>query len=136
MNLFVIGDVHGCFHTLQELIKHWQPATELLVQTGDIVDRGNYSLECLELARTLETQGPTVFLLGNHEHEMLKHYAPNGPNANWLRWGGRVTAQQYQGRPSLLQEHLAWIKQHPLFWTNEHLLISHAALPIHPIHLT
>ncbi len=40
MNLFIIGDVHGCFHTFSELLTHRDPATEHLIQVGDLVDRG------------------------------------------------------------------------------------------------
>lgn len=130
MNLFIIGDVHGCYHTLLELLQHWQPATELLLQTGDLVDRGNYAPECVQLARETEARypGQTVFLLGNHEFEMRKHLGPAGPNPNWLRWGGRTTMLQYHHRPQLLREHLGWLAQRPLFWENEHLFISHAGL--------
>lgn len=128
MNVFVLGDVHGCYHTLRELLTHWQPATELLVQVGDLVDRGRFAPECVQLARELEAAHPghTVWLKGNHEHEMLRHFGPSGPNPPWLEWGGRATVQQYQGRPEMLREHLAWLAQRPLCWQNEHLLISHA----------
>lgn len=128
MNAFVLGDVHGCYHTLRELLTHWQPATELLVQVGDLVDRGRFAPECVQLARELEAAHPgrTVWLRGNHEHEMLRHFGPAGPNPSWLEWGGRATVAQYRGRPQLLREHLAWLAQRPLCWQNECLLISHA----------
>ncbi|OWP64521.1 serine/threonine protein phosphatase [Hymenobacter amundsenii] len=128
MDLFVIGDVHGCYHTLREVVGHWRPATELLVQVGDLVDRGRFAPECVELARELEASHPgrTVFLRGNHEQEMLRHFGPQGPNPRWLTWGGDVTVQQYQGRRMLLQHHLAWLEQRPLCWESEQLLISHA----------
>lgn len=128
MNVFAVGDVHGCYHTLLEVLQHWRPTEELLVQTGDLVDRGRYAPECVELARELEAYYPgrTVFLLGNHEYEMQLHFGPRGPNPNWLRWGGRATVQQYQGRPELLEQHLAWLAERPLFWENDHLLLSHA----------
>ena len=128
LNVFVVGDVHGCFGTFRELLRHWQPATERLVQVGDLVDRGRYSPECVALAVALEVRHPgrTVFLRGNHEHEMLRHYGPAGPNPGWLRWGGQQTVRQYAAAPSLLAPHLMWLEQRPLFWETEHLLISHA----------
>jgi serine/threonine protein phosphatase 1 len=43
MNFSVIAHVYGCLYTLRELLTHWQPTEELLVQLGDLVDRGNYS---------------------------------------------------------------------------------------------
>jgi serine/threonine protein phosphatase 1 len=128
MNVFAIGDVHGCLHTFRELLGHWRPDKELLVQVGDLVDRGNYSPECVALAMALEARHPgrTVFLKGNHEHELLRHYGPAGPNLNWQHWGGRSTVRQYRAQPALLKPHLAWLARRPLFWESEHLLISHA----------
>ncbi|WBO82832.1 metallophosphoesterase [Hymenobacter yonginensis] len=127
-NVFVIGDVHGCRATFEELLGHWQPATERLVQVGDLVDRGRFSPECVALAISLEVRypGQTVFLKGNHEAGMLQHFGPHGPHAPWLSWGGRSTVAQYRARPALLAPHLAWLSQRPLYWQNDHLLISHA----------
>ncbi|MBC8082444.1 MAG: serine/threonine protein phosphatase [Hymenobacter sp.] len=130
MNIFVIGDVHGCYHTFRELLRHWQPEQELLVQTGDLVDRGRFVPECVGLAMELETRFPdrTVFLKGNHEACMLTHYGLRGPYPAWLEWGGRATVQQYAGRPALLSAHLHWLARRPLLWENTHLLISHAGI--------
>lgn len=130
MNLFIVGDVHGCYHTLREVLQHWQPADELLIQVGDLLDRGRFAPECVQLARELEAAHPgrAVFLRGNHEQEMLKHFGPHGPNPPWLEWGGRATVQQYQGRPTLLREHLAWLQQRPLLWENPHVVVSHAGI--------
>jgi serine/threonine protein phosphatase 1 len=127
-NVFIIGDVHGCLATFEELLSYWQPATERLVQVGDLVDRGRFSPECVALAISLEVRypGQTVFLKGNHEAGMLRHLGPTGPFKDWLRWGGRSTLWQYQHYPALLAPHLAWLSQRPLFWQNDHLLISHA----------
>ena len=130
MNLFIIGDVHGCFHTFSELLKHWQPATDHLIQVGDLVDRGNYSPAVVELARQLQERHPTTmtFLKGNHEAEMLRHYGPHGPNAAWLSYGGAATVLQYRALPEFLAPHLAWLAERPLLWENEALLVSHAGI--------
>ena len=130
MNLFIIGDVHGCFHTFGEVLKRWNPATDHLVQVGDLVDRGAHVPETVELARQLSAQYPasTTFLMGNHEDCMLRHFGPDGPYPSWLRWGGRSTADQYRARPALLARHLPWLAQRPLLWQNDHVLVSHAGI--------
>ena len=81
MNFFVIADVHGCLHTFRELLTHWRPAEETLVQLGDLVDRGNYSPETVELCRQLSLDFPakTVFLQGNHDWAMAEHIGPERP---------------------------------------------------------
>lgn len=130
MNLFLIGDVHGCFHTFSALLKEWNPATEHLIQVGDLVDRGTGIPETVELARQLAAQypGTTTFLMGNHEAGMLRHLGPDGPAPGWLQWGGRSTTTQYRGRPKLLAAHLPWLEQRPLLWQNDHVLASHAGI--------
>ncbi|QDA60272.1 metallophosphoesterase family protein [Hymenobacter jejuensis] len=128
MNLFVIGDVHGCYHTFQELLQHWQPQQELLIQLGDLMDRGNFSPETVALAMQLAADHPeqAVFLKGNHELGMLRHYTKIGGPTTWLNWGGNLTVQQYEKQPELLGPHLAWIQERPLVWQNDHVVVSHA----------
>jgi serine/threonine protein phosphatase 1 len=130
MDLFIIGDVHGCYDTFTELLRHWNPATERLIQVGDLVDRGRHIPETVELARSLNAQHPdqTVFLKGNHELGMLRHLGPDGPFRSWLDWGGRSTVLQYGARRAQCEEHLTWLAKRPLFWKNEHVLVSHAGI--------
>jgi len=128
MNFFVIGDVHGCLHTFRELLTHWRPAEETLVQLGDLVDRGNYSPEVVELCRqlSLDFSERTVFLKGNHDWAMAEHVGTSGPYKAWLGWGGRATLQQYQRHRHLLAPHAIWLSQQPLCWQDDYLLLSHA----------
>lgn len=130
MDLFIVGDVHGCRDTLTELLLHWNPATERLIQVGDLVDRGRHIPETVALAIELSTKYPdqTVFLKGNHELGMVRHLGPSGPFKNWLDWGGRSTMAQYDHRRELCQAHLVWLAERPLFWKNEHVLVSHAGI--------
>ncbi|RZK44491.1 MAG: serine/threonine protein phosphatase, partial [Hymenobacter sp.] len=128
MNFFVIADVHGCLNTLRELLTHWRPAEETLVQLGDLVDRGNFSPETVELCRQLSQDFPerTVFLQGNHDWGMARHLGPAGPYRSWLHWGGKGTLQQYQPHRAWLAPHAAWLAARPLHWENEHVVFSHA----------
>ncbi|MDF2789765.1 MAG: serine/threonine protein phosphatase [Neobacillus sp.] len=67
MNYFVIGDVHGCYHTFKSMItKHWNKETEVLIQLGDLIDRGKNSPQMVQLARQLKTDFPerAIFLKG------------------------------------------------------------------------
>jgi serine/threonine protein phosphatase 1 len=134
MNLFIIGDVHGCFHTFSDLLTYWDPATEHLIQVGDLVDRGAHSPATVGLARQLSEDYPdsATFLMGNHEDAMLWHFGPNGPHRSWLSWGGSSTNSQYELRPSLLEQHLPWLAARPLLWQNEHVLVSHAGITTSP----
>jgi hypothetical protein len=79
--LVAIADVHGAYPQLVALLQsvrlidtrlRWIGGSALLVQTGDVIDRGAQSRECLDLLMALETQAPknggaVIPLLGNHE---------------------------------------------------------------------
>ncbi|WP_215224459.1 metallophosphoesterase family protein [Echinicola shivajiensis] len=128
MRLFFIGDIHGCYHTFLKLLESWLPEKEMLVQVGDLIDRGNYSPEVTLLAQKLETQNPNkvIFLRGNHE-QMMIDFLDNKPSGNsWMYNGGSQTLKQFNERKKDLEATLAWIKDRPLIWENEHILASHA----------
>ena len=63
--IYVVGDLHGCHGLLlQELKKiNFDFHNDLLVCTGDLVDRGTENLECISLLE--ESWFHTV--RGNHE---------------------------------------------------------------------
>lgn len=83
--IIVIGDIHGCLHGLLEVMYkaglilskdscEWKPTAAeniLLIQVGDIVDRGNNTLgvyNCLEhLQGTVPSSSKLIRLIGNHE---------------------------------------------------------------------
>jgi Calcineurin-like phosphoesterase len=82
-----IGDVHGAFDQFVEILqtagivdakRQWAGATTILVQTGDIFDRGPKVREALDLLMRLEDEakragGRVESLLGNHEAMNLLH---------------------------------------------------------------
>jgi len=71
MSTYVIGDVHGCFDELKKLLKKisFNPSKDSIIFTGDLVNRGNQSLEVLEFCmkeKSIET------VLGNHDVFLIK----------------------------------------------------------------
>ena len=71
MAIYAIGDIQGCFDELQSLLKHIQfdPAQDQLWFCGDLVNRGNKSLETLHYVKSLGTSAISV--LGNHDLHLL-----------------------------------------------------------------
>ena len=66
MSTYVIGDVHGCF---DELKISYNPSKDSIIFTGDLVNRGNQSLEVLEFCmkkKSIDT------VLGNHDVFLIK----------------------------------------------------------------
>ena len=61
----VVGDVHGCFRTLERALREiaFDPARDRLFGVGDLVNRGPHSVDALEW---LESRFEAV-TLGNHD---------------------------------------------------------------------
>eukprot|EP00903_Cladosiphon_okamuranus_P010281 g9733.t1 len=66
--VMVVGDVHGQYFDLLNILKRWRPDRNLLF-LGDYVDRGQFSCEVILHLFALKLRHPTkVFLIrGNHE---------------------------------------------------------------------
>ncbi|MCY3927510.1 MAG: diadenosine tetraphosphatase [Acidobacteria bacterium] len=78
MATWAIGDVHGCFRTLEALIERIDPdvTRDRLWMVGDLVNRGPSSLSVLRWARALEEEMSDRFqvVLGNHDlHLIARH---------------------------------------------------------------
>ncbi len=127
--LFVVGDVHGCLYTFAEVLKHWNPQREVLVQVGDLINGGAHSPEVVAFARQLVRQYPdrAIFLLGNHEQSAIEYYERQLPNS-WLLSGGREVLAAYSRRGYLLAEDVEWFRSLPLFEETNTVFISHAGI--------
>ena len=83
----VVGDVHGELKRLKEILIHaklidqeenWIGERSVLIQTGDVIDRGPDSWGCVELLRKIQEQaqeagGLVIRLCGNHEVMLMQN---------------------------------------------------------------
>lgn len=81
----IIGDVHGCFDELCELLTKMNYTLDLdkltarhpqgrrIVFLGDLCDRGNKITETLKLAMNMVKSGDALCLPGNHEAKLLRY---------------------------------------------------------------
>lgn len=75
MHKFIIGDIHGCFYSLEKMLAHWEPKEQMLLLLGDYIDRGNFSGKVLKLLWEIKKSNSHVVLLkGNHEYIYKFHY--------------------------------------------------------------
>ena len=123
---YVIGDVHGCFHTLQNLIAKL-PKDAQLIFVGDLCDKGNYSKEVISY---VIDNGYTC-IKGNHEQLMQTHLQEvvnENKHSMWssdYRYGGTKTYGSYIEDEQTMQRHLRWIEKLPLYIQKEHYFITH-----------
>ena len=86
-----LGDVHGGYERLVSLLSvgglikrdaqspvgySWAGSNQLLVCTGDLIDKGDRGIDVIDLMQSLEAQAPAsggevIITLGNHEAEFL-----------------------------------------------------------------
>ena len=68
---YVIGDVQGCFDSLQALLKkiNFNKDRDRIYYLGDVINRGNKSLETLRFIYSFKDNMEMV--LGNHDFHLL-----------------------------------------------------------------
>ncbi|WP_262693203.1 metallophosphoesterase family protein [Kordiimonas aquimaris] len=102
--VYAIGDVHGRFDLLEQLIgmmeSDWQSRSDIskchVVFLGDYVDRGFQSKEVIECLVSIDLDWATVVCLqGNHEAMMFDFIKNPSENEGWLHFGGLATLASY-----------------------------------------
>lgn len=84
-NIWVVGDLHGCYTNLMTQLGKvdFDPAQDLLISVGDLIDRGTENVECLDLIN----QPWFRAVRGNHEQMMIDGLE-SGYIRHWLCNGG------------------------------------------------
>ncbi len=127
----IIGDIHGCFYTLQELyneiLKNYPDIP--VYSIGDLVDRGNFSYEVVKFVK----ENNINLTPGNHDY-MFYHFfkEPSSIFArSWFFNGNEPTLISYENHEIELFEHIDFIKSVPLFYNLQDCFISHAGVSIY-----
>lgn len=121
MATYIIGDLQGCFDPLQALLKqiNYQAEQDELWFVGDIVNRGEQSLECLRFVKSLGERGKMV--LGNHDFHLL------ASDCGLEKYASKSdTLQPILNAPDRA-ELIDWLRQQPL-------LVRHPSLPVVMVH--
>ena len=86
----LIGDVHGCAHTLEHLLDQmgyhkqggtWRHPSRMAVFLGDIIDRGPRIREALHIVHDMTEAGQALCIMGNHEFNALGWTTPAPPGS-------------------------------------------------------
>jgi bis(5'-nucleosyl)-tetraphosphatase (symmetrical) len=125
MPIYAIGDLQGCYDELQTLLERvsFDPAHDRLWFTGDLVNRGSRSLECLRFVHSLGSAALTV--LGNHDLHLLA-----------VALVPRTKPKAKDTLEPILNAHdrdelLDWLRRQPLMHQDSTLgyVLLHAGLP-------
>ena len=130
-NVFIVGDIHGEFDFLIHSLKQigFDKTKDLLVSTGDLVDRGPRNIECMlyTLDEFVEGVG------GNHDRMMMKAIRSQDVfykdfwRQNGGSWGMDLSPVSMEPIFKLLEAKLSTTLE---FQHNgKKYLISHAAFP-------
>lgn len=117
--VIVVGDVHGCFEELQELLKkcNFQSKTDRLIFVGDLINKGPYSLKVLDFV----IEGGFECILGNHELGFLRSLE----DKKYFKNGNKARAEE-MGED--LGHYVTWMKELPLYIEDEEFVVIHAGI--------
>ena len=121
MARFAIGDIQGCYHSLMQLLAeiNFQPARDQLWLVGDIINRGNGSLEVLRWAYAHRDQIRLV--LGNHELHAIAVAHGVRPPHRFDTLAGIFSAPDGG-------QLFHWLRQQPLMVLEDDYAMVHAGL--------
>jgi serine/threonine protein phosphatase 1 len=109
--MLIIGDIHGCYDELQELLDAAGIANdELVVSVGDLVDRGPDPARVLDFFRT---RAASVALCGNHERKHVRGVCSYSQD---------VTRHQLAGRYA---DDVAWMRTLPYHFETLNVRVVH-----------
>ena len=104
MNIFAIGDIHGCLKqliSLQDKIFNYptyNKESDLIIYLGDYIDRGPNSKDVIQHILKLQKEKiNSIFLMGNHEQIMIDFVFNKINNLRyWLNLGADQTFRSYK----------------------------------------
>jgi len=119
--MIVIGDVHGRFDLIMELVD-LLPKNSNLCFVGDLIDRGPDSKQVVDLVKDNNYQ----CVRGNHEDMLIRGFSDWTSVNLWYQNGGGITVDSFGGKDNCLKDYLPWLKSLPLYIIYKNFLISHS----------
>ena len=112
MKTYVVGDIHGCYDEFIKLSKKIGINEEdFVLSLGDIVDRGNKSVEVYKYFKKREN---SQVLMGNHERKHLKGI---------LSYSQEIVKVQFGNE---YEEFTQWCESLPYYYETQEAIIVHA----------
>lgn len=112
MAIYAIGDIQGCYDSLQRLLEklNFSPENDQLWLAGDIVSRGKKSLKTIRYIKSLGDSA--IVVLGNHDISLLAMYYGVLPVHSSLK--KLLKAKE-------VDELIDWLRKRPVFHVDRKL---------------
>ena len=121
MAIYAIGDIQGCYDSLQYLLEKldFSPEKDQLWLVGDLVNRGKKSLKTVKFVKSLGDSAITV--LGNHDISLIAMHYGAIPASPTLK---KFLNSKHR------EELIDWLRNQPVFHVDESLgvCMSHAGI--------
>jgi serine/threonine protein phosphatase 1 len=139
--LIGIGDIHGCYDLLTDLVEHriiFNPLRDRLVFLGDYIDRGRHSREVVDYLSDLRKHYPQQIVLLKGNHEEMAFNALSGDNIEktrpdahmlWFFNGGLATINSYKEIAKAREALLPFIRSLEYYYETETHIFVHAGIP-------
>jgi serine/threonine protein phosphatase 1 len=135
--VFVIGDIHGEYDKLVDLITNIlkKSPNPTLIFLGDYINKGTKSVEVLEYLTNLSSQIKCIFLWGNHEYTWFNLLNNVSHYEKYLnKYGGVVTCNSFNSRDIfevykiLTSKYLSFFKSLQKYYIYGDYIISHSGI--------
>lgn len=124
MSRYIVGDIHGCYTTLQNLLStvDFNPSRDELWAAGDLIGRGPNPLRTLNYLASLDNAFQCT--LGNHDLHFLAVYSGYQPIRK------SHCTSELLGAPNISQL-VDWLRHQPLTLVDntKKQFVSHAGIP-------
>jgi serine/threonine protein phosphatase 1 len=128
--LIAIGDVHGCIHALDALLKEIVPrSSDQLVFLGDLIDQGRDSAAVLDRLIELQQQCQVVLIKGNHEEMLVSARESEKSLRYWEECGGVYTLNSYKfgaDLDAIPPQHWQLLSTCQPYYETDRLILTHA----------
>lgn len=122
MRTIIIGDIHGCYKELKQLLGNasFNPETDRIVSLGDLIDRGGESYEVLQFFQELkQIMGDRcVIIRGNHE-QLLIDAATSADVSDielWMQNGGIATIASFRKNGKDAFQCQQWLEENTVLY--------------------
>lgn len=134
MREFVIGDIHGGYRGLVQVLERagFDYENDKLISVGDVCDGWSQTAEAFEELLKIKN---LVYIKGNHDEWTQRFLRGilkiglkmSGRNHMWYAQGGRATYHSYLENPDLVDKHLEFIEKALLYYVDdENRIFLHA----------